>query len=202
MICSLCPPLTITKQIRLKQHRCLVYIKCTDDSYWKNVRESEGEPHYQLGLLDFILLLLCETAFYMSLILCHGPAAGEQCPWCCHRMQRTWPSCSMNLPPHLTCTKPSSPNSPNDAEPGVNQLCGLKRVFWGISVKPIQPAITMFRNLCVPTSFYSHFIQAKAATGTTKDRILCFTVGGISYPKNNSLISEEKKKCPHFISFH
>lgn len=74
MIYSLSPSLTITKQIRLEQHRCFLSMKCTDDSYWKNVAEIEGEPHYQLGLLVFSALPLCGTAFYMSRGLGNGSA--------------------------------------------------------------------------------------------------------------------------------
>lgn len=66
MASSLCAQPTITQQIRLcvwEQHRCLLSIKSTDDSYWENVAEVEGKPHYQVGLFVFSLVPLCEAAF-------------------------------------------------------------------------------------------------------------------------------------------
>lgn len=50
---------TITKQIRFcdsEKHRCLLSIKSKDDSYWRNVAEIEGKPHYQVGLFVFSMV--------------------------------------------------------------------------------------------------------------------------------------------------
>lgn len=41
-------------------------IKGTDDSYWKNVTEIEGKPHYQVGLFVFNSLPLCEATFQIG----------------------------------------------------------------------------------------------------------------------------------------
>lgn len=105
-------------------------MKCTDDSYWKNVAEIEGEPHYQLGLLVFSVLLLCETAFYMSRGLGYGSAV-LRAP----SLVLLWDAENLAFMLNETTSPPAknlpSPKLVNETEPGVDQLKGERG--WGHS---------------------------------------------------------------------
>lgn len=118
----ICILLAITKQIRFEQHRCLLYNNRTDESYRKNVTESEEKPHYQVGLWVLACSLYVKLHFIWAKGFARVPQSAEQCPWCCHERQSIWPSCSMKLPPFSTSNETFLSKLSNEAEPEVNQL--------------------------------------------------------------------------------